>query len=182
GAGHALLTRFSGNALAVADQVERAAKLQRQGGAQVRVAEDDQQLWDNLAALTLRHAGELACRVSLFPKQLEEFRLAARADERTGRFFNNTSFLWHAGPGGGRLRFVVPVIDDESEAISTLLRLREIARGLGGSLVVEDCPRSLRRGIDAWGDVSNGAQLMRRIKTQLDPAGTFLPGRFVGGI
>jgi len=52
----------------------------------------------------------------------------------------------------------------------------------GGSLVVERAPPEVKHGLDVWGDVGPGAALMRGVKAAFDPAGTFAPGRFVGGL
>lgn len=65
---------------------------------------------------------------------------------------------------------------------AALRELRETSQRLGGSLVVEWCPRDLKDHLDVWGDVGPALGLMRRLKAALDPNGTLNPGRFVGGI
>ena len=51
---------------------------------------------------------------------------------------------------------------------------------LGGTVVIEACPRELKRNIDVWGEPREDFPLMRRIKEQWDPRGILNPGRFVG--
>jgi FAD/FMN-containing dehydrogenase len=48
---------------------------------------------------------------------------------------------------------------------------------LGGSLVIESAPTEIKSRIDAWGNLGARGELMLRIKQQLDPNGTFSPGR-----
>lgn len=63
-----------------------------------------------------------------------------------------------------------------------LRELRARVQQLGGSLVVEWCPRALKDHLDVWGEVGAALGLMRRLKVALDPNGILNPGRFVGGI
>jgi glycolate oxidase FAD binding subunit len=52
----------------------------------------------------------------------------------------------------------------------------------GGNLVVESSPPSIKERVDLWGKPRSDYRIMRRIKEQIDPAGTLNPGRFIGGI
>jgi glycolate oxidase FAD binding subunit len=61
-------------------------------------------------------------------------------------------------------------------------RLRLIARGHHGSLVIERAPVAVKQQVDVWGDNPEGTEIMYRIKQNLDPAGIFAPGRHAGGI
>jgi glycolate oxidase FAD binding subunit len=60
--------------------------------------------------------------------------------------------------------------------------LRPGLEATGGSLVVERAVADAKRGVDPWGDVGSAHALMRGVKAALDPARTFAPGRFVGGL
>ncbi len=51
-----------------------------------------------------------------------------------------------------------------------------------GNLVVESSPPSIKERVDIWGKPRSDYRIMRRIKEQIDPAGTLNPGRFLGGI
>ena len=64
------------------------------------------------------------------------------------------------------------------EAVRALERLREKAENLGGSLVLESAPIEIKREFDAWGDFGSAAELMKRVKQQLDPQNLLSPGRF----
>ena len=72
----------------------------------------------------------------------------------------------------------VPV-EQTADAIANL---REAAANVGGNLIVEATPTALKRQIDVWGPVGRSFELMKSIKTKLDPIGLLNIGRFVGGI
>ena len=64
----------------------------------------------------------------------------------------------------------------------TVANLRDAAANVGGNLIVESAPTALKRQIDVWGSVGRSFELMKAIKTKLDPIGLLNVGRFVGGI
>ena len=72
----------------------------------------------------------------------------------------------------------VPVQD----VVDTIENLRDAAANVGGNLIVESAPTALKRQIDVWGPVGGSFELMKAIKTKLDPVGLLNVGRFVGGI
>ena len=59
--------------------------------------------------------------------------------------------------------------------------LRQAAVGLGGFFIVEVAPLEVRKSIDVW-PYRNDYQLMKRLKTKLDPNNILNPGRVVGGV
>lgn len=63
-----------------------------------------------------------------------------------------------------------------------VVRLRQAARGLGGSLVIEHCPPDLKSHVDVWGAQGDDLGSMRRMKAAWDPQAVMSPGRFVDGI
>jgi hypothetical protein len=50
------------------------------------------------------------------------------------------------------------------------------------SYVIEKCSLNVKEAMDVFSDVGNSIELMRRIKSQYDPANTLNPGRFAGKI
>ncbi|MDP2950301.1 MAG: FAD-linked oxidase C-terminal domain-containing protein, partial [Chloroflexota bacterium] len=76
---------------------------------------------------------------------------------------------------------VWPLPPDGVEAAFELVTaLRQTARELAASLVVEACPPALKERIDVWGEPGPDFPIMRRIKEQLDPQAILNPGRFLG--
>ena len=91
-----------------------------------------------------------------------------------------------ADPGFGLVRmFVWPDgsesgTDDEQLAAFTA-RVQGLAKGIGGSAVVERASPELKGRVSVWGDSPEGVHIMTRIKQRFDPMGILNPGRFVGG-
>ena len=70
-----------------------------------------------------------------------------------------------------------------ADTLAAIAALRERARALGGTAVVEHCPLAVKEWIDVWDGGAAGAAemaIMRRIKANFDPAGRLNPGRFMG--
>jgi hypothetical protein len=93
--------------------------------------------------------------------------------------------LWQAGIGDGRIRVVerLPSADNESAESQTKLiaRIRELrasAESLGGSLIIEQAPATIKNLVNAWGDFGSAGVIMQRVKHKLDPNNTLSPGRF----
>ncbi len=81
--------------------------------------------------------------------------------------------------GVGQVRLEGPNVGALLSAASSL---RAELAGLGGTLVILQCPPEMKSRLDAWGPAGDAQPLMQRVKEQLDPAGILNPGRFVGGI
>ncbi len=109
---------------------------------------------------------QLTCALSQVPHLLKAARapLALRGSAGTG--------VCYAG---------FPGSTDPGLAANLVSDLRAEARTGGGHCVVLTAPAAIRERVDMWGPV-DGLELMRRVKEQFDPKGTFAPGRFVGGI
>ena len=98
---------------------------------------------------------------------------------------------WWAEPGVGfmhgclRSRDSTADTEDIDKAIEPSVyvrRLRSLAAGLGGTLVVEAAPSPAKSAVDVWGPVGDDFELMRKLKAAWDPHGVLAPGRFMGGI
>jgi glycolate oxidase FAD binding subunit len=101
---------------------------------------------------------------------------------RRDRLGGHPAIGGRAGNGILFVGFSVPDDASDRQIVDGILGLREDCRRLGGSLVVEDCPRRFKESVDVWGDVGLSIGIMRKLKDALDPRGTLNPGRFVGGI
>ncbi|HYJ86115.1 MAG TPA: FAD-linked oxidase C-terminal domain-containing protein, partial [Pyrinomonadaceae bacterium] len=179
GQDHLLLLRFAGSINAVTEQTSRALDHVADGTQRrAPVVSEDAPLWQTVAALPSRFAGALVSRASVRPSDLNEFLRQLNESSDTGRSPNP---LWHAGVGDGRIRMFEQLpaeANGESDGAKRIQQLRKTTDRLGGSLVLEDAPTSLKSQLDAWGGWSNSAALMSRIKRQLDPCNLLSPGRF----
>lgn len=78
---------------------------------------------------------------------------------------------------------IEPALNGRAGLVAAGLQaLRGQVRALGGSLVIETCPRSLKDQLNVWGEIGPSLGMMQRLKRALDPNATMNPGRFVGGI
>ena len=82
-------------------------------------------------------------------------------------------FLW---PDGSESR------TDNEQLTAFTARVQGLAKGIGGSAVVERASPEFKRRVSVWGDSPEGVHIMTRIKQRFDPMGILNPGRFVGGI
>ena len=175
----ALMMRFVGSPRSVITQTAQALKLLRDDGNRSETLDDDTQQWSRLSSVPLGSADELRWRVALRPSDLAAFlgnMIELEDDEAS-----HPGLSWHAGLGDGRLRVIARTPVYHREAVRALERLRQQAENLGGSLVVESARDEIKHEFDAWGDFGSGAELMKRVKTQLDPQNALSPGRFVRG-
>jgi glycolate oxidase subunit GlcD len=173
----ALLIRFAGAHRAVVSQTAQALKLLRDNGAnQCVTLDDDQYLWQRLAAAGAKLSGDLSWRVSLKPTELVTFVNELSALDAEESAFK--SLAWHAGVGDGRVRAMARTPTYHREAGRALTHLRDRAEISGGNLVLENGPVEIKNEFDAWGDQGAAGELMRRVKRQLDPQDLLSPGRF----
>ena len=179
------LAFFAGRPRAVSRRLTDATKLLRDAGALSLDAGDNSDRQTLLRRLTdLGWAADtlpaLGLKINLPPAAVGEFTAAVAAmaaDEPWG-------LIADAGFGVAQLlRWGDMPGDDDAAAIAEIAAIREKARALGGTAVVEHCPRSVKERIDVWDGGNMGAgelAVMRRIKANFDPAGILNPGRFIG--
>jgi glycolate oxidase subunit GlcD len=183
GVEHLLLIRFAGSLSAVTDQTIRAIEMidDSNGGVPARIVSADKIIWRSIAALPLRHSLDLVWGVGLRPADVGSF-LDVLAQTQPG---HDSESMWQAGVGDGRLRVIDRLQNNKSqsreignETIGRLDSLRDLAQGLGGTLIIEHAPAEIKTRTKAWGTSGSFVDLMQRIKTQLDPDCVLSPGRF----
>lgn len=178
---HSLMIRVAGPAQSVVSQAAHTLALLRKESPQfAALTDDDEALWQALAAAPMRQAGKLIWRVGLQPTDMVHF--LGELVQLEGDEASHPGLMWHAGVGDGRLRAIAQPAVYHREAVRALERLRRKAESLGGNLVVESAPAETRNEFDAWGDFGSTRELMQRVKSQLEPLGMFSPGRFADGI
>jgi glycolate oxidase subunit GlcD len=173
----ALLVRFAGASRSVVSQTAQALKLVRgDRDSQARTLDEDESLWSNQAAVTERQPENWSWRASPRPSDLGSFVNEVAALE--GDEASHPALTWHAGVGDGRLRAIAKPPVYHREAVRALERLRQNAETLGGHLVIESAPIEIKNEFDAWGGFGSAAELMSRVKSELDPQNLLSPGRF----
>ena len=133
------------------------------------------ELWIGVSKAATGGANNLLWRAGTRPSELASFLedVAALEDE-----VSHIGVQWQAGLGDGRVRVSARAPVYPRESVQALERLRQKAENRGGKLIIERAPVDIKNEIDSWGGVGSAAELMTRIKHQLDPENLFSPGRF----
>lgn len=165
-----LAVEFGGIPPAVDRQIEDASRiLKDMGFSEATVLGDHEasEFWAKVRDFG-RVPGGVTVRATTVPtdlprlaNELEGVAIIARA---------GNGILYAFWPAGG---------EADPEAIE---RLRTVSQRLGGSTVVEDCPPTLKSGLDVWGPPPSDFAVMKRLKEQFDPRGVLNPGRYIGGL
>jgi glycolate oxidase FAD binding subunit len=176
--GYTLAVNFEGSSTAIDRQMNETQLIARQNNA---LMEDDLQdaeqerFWNVIREHT---QGTLTCKAAILPSQIVQY---IEHVERICRRHNlEAALVAHAG--NGVLYIELRPGDATPRLIEAIGELRRHAQEARGSLVVERCPVDLKRLISVWGEPRADFQLMQRLKRQFDPKGTFVKGRFLGGL
>jgi len=160
-----VLARFGG--ATAADQAEATAGRMREAGLEdVRTAEDDEELWADVRAAQRRTDGaslKVSGRVTDLPAAVRA------ADEAGGALVSRAAhgLSW--------------ITLDPGDVVGRASRVRDALAPR--PVVLLDGPAELRRALDPWGPLDEGAVIvMKRLKERFDTARIFRPGAFVGGI
>jgi glycolate oxidase subunit GlcD len=169
----ALLVKFAGSSRAVITQTAQALKTLRDQRLQSSTFDEDEPIWQKLAAVTLKAKRDLSWRACLRSSDLQSFVNEINALDEA----SHPELQWQAGLGHGQVRVIARCPAYHKETVRALERLRQKAENLGGSLVVERASADIKRELDSWGSFGSTAELMKRIKAQLDPENLLSPGR-----
>jgi glycolate oxidase FAD binding subunit len=179
---------YSGRAQATKRRMEEAAALLLAEGANAV-----QRIEGSAANRMLRWATDAPAEISpgsvLVIKVSVQSKSAARTSAECGEILvSGEKPEQMADPGFGSIRLFWPLSVEEptgggdQPVLDAIQKTRQIAGRYGGSAVVEQCPLSVKRQIDVWGDAPDSLDVMRSIKDRFDPGGILNPGRFLGGI
>ena len=171
-----LLVRFAGSARAVVTQTAQALKLLRDAGLKCETRDDDLPVWRSLSSASSESSADISWHASVRPTDLPAF--VSEVFELEEDEASHIELQWHAGLSDGRLHAFARAPVYRRETARALERLRQRAENLGGSLIVEQAPNEIRNDIGCWGSFGSAADLMKRVKRQLDPANMLSPGRF----
>ena len=177
-----LVAFYAGGTRAVHAKVDDASVILRQQGAHSIQEKDPSQgdtFWQALTDLGWSgpNPADLVMKVLLQPSAMPEF-----IQKATGGAWSAPSIVADPGYGLVRLFWWGDAHTMEPARMADYTgELRGLAGSMGGHLVVERCPLVVKGQIDVWGEVE-GAEVMRRMKDELDPGRVLNPGRFAAGI
>jgi FAD/FMN-containing dehydrogenase len=171
---HLLLIKFAGSEKTVTQQTTDTIALIDIKNSPARVAADDAAIWSSLASLPLRFVDKLVWRVGLRPAEVETFTTKLAAIYQG----SHDAVMWQAGLGDGRVRVMDIGPQTTDQPMARLDELRAEAKRSGSALIIESALSEIKNRIDAWGPLGSSADLMKRLKYQLDPNDILSPGRF----
>jgi glycolate oxidase FAD binding subunit len=176
--GYTLALNFEGSLITIERQMDEARLIARNNGALLGddLAGADQELFWNAVREHLE--GSVTCKAAILVSHMAQY--LQRLEEICQRHELEAAVIAHAG--NGILYIELRPGDASSRLVEAIVELRQQAQEARGSLVVERCPVDLKRRIDVWGEPGSNFRLMQRLKEQFDPKGTFVKGRFVGGL
>ena len=184
-AGYALAIKFGDLEAAVNWQVEKLKTIwgsQPQRDIVVSDAREQVLLWDFLREdhfhLAKPPLESLKLKVNILPNQLVQW--VEEIERQLSR--TEAPFLLKAHAGSGVIR-VFCHLDPSTPQVGRLAglieRWRGLLNGVRGSVVIERGPANLKNQVDAWGYRYKDLELMKQIKSRLDPLEILNPGRFV---
>ena len=176
--GYTIALDFEGSVATIDRQFEETRLLARKHGVLMGddlEGEAQTRFWE---AVREHMQGSITCKVAILVTQvapyLEKMTQVCRQQNL------ESATIAHAG--NGILYIELRPSDATPRILEAINSLRQYAQEARGSLVVEHCPVELKRLIDVWGKPGSDFYLMQRLKNQFDPKGTFVGGRFVGGL
>lgn len=176
--GYTLALDFEGSLATIERQMDEARQIARTNGALLGddlAGAEQEQFWN---AVREHLEGSVTCKAAILVSQTAHY--LQKLEETCHRHELESAVIAHAGRG--ILYIELRPGDATPRMVEAIAELRQAAQEARGSLVVERCPVDLKRRIDVWGKPGTNFRLMQRLKEQFDPKGTFVKGRFVGGL
>jgi len=176
--GYTLAVNFEGSTSSIDRQIDETRLLARKNDA--LLSDDlDGKAQDEFWNIVREHTqGTITCKavvlVSKMANYLETIKQICQKHEI------EAAVVAHAG--NGILYIELRPVDATFRLVEAIKELRLHALEVRGSMVVERSPFDLKRRISVWGEPDQNFFLMQRIKQQFDSKGTFVKGRFVGGL
>jgi glycolate oxidase FAD binding subunit len=176
--GFTLAINFEGGTVSVDRQMDEARLIARKNSALMAddiAGEAQNRFWEVVREHT---QGTVTCKAAMLVSQVAPY--LQQVEQICRRHELEAAIVAHAG--NGILYIELRPGDATTRIVEAIAELRIQAQEARGSLVVERCPVDLKRRINVWGEPGSDFYLMQRLKRQFDPEGTFVTGRFVGGL
>jgi len=176
--GYTLAVNFEGSPVTIKRQINETHLLARKYHVLLGddlEGEEQERFWE----VVREHIqGSLTCKVSIPVSQITPY--LQTIDDVCHRHDLEAATIAHAG--NGILYVELRPSDALQRLVPAIYELRIKAREERGSLVIERCPVDLKRRISIWEEPGRDFPMMQRLKQQFDPEGTFVRGRFLGGL
>jgi glycolate dehydrogenase FAD-binding subunit len=176
--GYTLAFDFEGSQASIDRQLDETRLIARRAGALIGDDLDGLEQAQFWQAVREHTRGAVTCKVAILVSHIASYLETIAGVCRAHRL--EAAVVGHAG--NGILYVELRPGDATHRLVEAIAELRRHARASGGSLIIERCPVELKRRIDVWGEPGADFYLMQRLKQQFDPQGTFVQGRFLGGL
>lgn len=176
--GYTLAANFEGGKISIDRQMDEARLIAGQHAALISddlTGEAQNRFWEVVREHT---QGTVTCKATMLMSQVAPY--LETVEQVCHQHELEAAIVAHAG--NGILYIELRPGDATLRLVEAIAELRMHAQQAHGSLVVERCPIDLKRRINVWGETGSDFYLMQRLKHQFDPKGTFVTGRFVGGL
>jgi glycolate oxidase FAD binding subunit len=175
---YTLAVNFEGSRNTIDRQFTETKALARQEHALLGEELEDleqERFWE---AVRTHTQGTLTCKVAVLLTQMVPY--LDKLAEICQRYQLESATIAHAG--NGILYSELRPADAAPRLLAALAELRRYLAESGGSLVIERCPVELKWLLSIWGEPRGDFRMMQRLKQQFDPQGTFVRGRYLGGL
>ncbi len=176
--GYTLAVNFEGNTSSIDRQIGETHLIARKNNALLSddLVEDAQDKFWNIVRDHTQ--GTLTCKATVLVSKMNDYLKIVR--QICQKYDLEAAIVAHAG--NGILYIELRPVDATDRLVKAIKEFRLYSQEARGSLVVECCPPDLKRLINVWGEPDQNFFLMQRIKQQFDSKGTFVKGRFLGGL
>ncbi len=176
--GYTLAVNFEGSLTTIERQLDETRLLARQHNALMGddlEGEEQNLFWQVVREHT---QGTVTCKVVLLPSHIAPY--LRQLERICHKHRLEAAMIAHAG--NGILYIELRPGDAVPRLLEAIAELRRHAQEARGSLVIERCTVELKRRVSIWGEPRADFHMMQRLKQQFDPKGTFVSGRFLGGL
>jgi glycolate oxidase FAD binding subunit len=176
--GYTLAVIFEGSTSSIDRQLHETRLLARKNDALLSddlVGKEQEEFWNIVREHT---QGTITCKATVLVSKMASYLKTIK--QVCEKHELEAAVVAHAG--NGILYIELRPVDATYRLVEAIKELRLHAQEAKGSIVVERCPSDLKRLISVWGEPDQNFFLMQRIKQQFDSRGTFVMGRFVGGL
>ncbi len=176
--GYTLAVNFEGSISSIERGFDETRLIARNNDALLSddlVGQPQDEFWNIVREHT---QGTITCKATALVSKMANYLKAIK--QICQKHELEAAIVSHAG--NGILYIELRPVDATSRLVEAIKELRLCAQEARGSMIVERCPFDLKRLISVWGEPEQNFFLMQRIKQQFDSSGTFVKGRFVGGL
>jgi glycolate oxidase FAD binding subunit len=176
--GYTLAVIFEGSTSSIDRQLRETRLLARKNDALLSddlVGKEQEEFWNIVREHT---QGTITCKATVLVSKMASYLKTIKQVCKKHEL--EAAVVAHAG--NGILYIELRPVDATYRLVEAIKELRLHAQEARGSIVVERCPSDLKRLISVWGEPDQNFFLMQSIKQQFDSRGTFVMGRFVGGL